>query len=202
MVTLEIKDKQLNTGDGEFTVQIEDQNPATEFGEIPGSKAIGIDLPVNDTNRIELENPERFEKMGAINDRKFEQAVLRHFGQIILSGTLVIEEARKTYSGWLRDVVGNLAERVANKLVTQLTLGGEKTFVNKVNYAPLTDDYACPKVFNRHFWRDRGKKADDVVGGVDMEGNEFLAEDEANYLTWRFFWDENFFVNFPATGGV
>jgi hypothetical protein len=202
MVTLEIKDKQLNTGDKEFTVQIEDQNPATKFDEIVGSKAFGIDLPINDTNRIELGNPERFEKMGSADDRRFEQAVLRHFGQITISGTLIIEEARKNYSGWLRDTVGNLAEKVANKNINQFTLGGEKTFVNKTTYDQLTDDYACPKIFNRHFWNNRGKKSERTVDAVDLEGDPFEADEEDYELTWQFFENEQFFVNFPTVSGV
>ncbi|MBN2774703.1 MAG: hypothetical protein JXR31_10670 [Prolixibacteraceae bacterium] len=201
MLTLEIKEKQLSTREN-FMVEIEDQNPATQFDEIVGSKAIGIELPINDTNRTILDNPDRFEKMGNINDRRFERAALRHFGQIIQKGTLIVDESKKSYSGWLRDIVGNLAERVSGKYIHQSTLGGKKVFVNKPSYDPDTDDYACPKIFNRHFWRDRGKRSLRTVVAKDLEGNEYNTRQEDGELTWQLFENYNFFLNFPDTGGV
>lgn len=201
MLTLEIKDKQLITSE-EFKVQIDEQNPATNFDEISGSKALGIDLPINDTNRLLLKNPERFEKMGDVDDRRFEETVLRHFGQIIQKGTLVIDGANKTYSGWLRDIVGNLAERVSGKYINQSTLAGEKTFVNKTTFSPDTDDYACPKIFNRHFWRDRGSRTLKTIETTDLEGNPYNTEEEQGQLTWQFYTNEEFFVNFPTAEGV
>jgi hypothetical protein len=201
MLTLEIKDKQLLT-DKNFSAQIEDQSPATKFDEIVGSKAIGIELPINDTNMNILQNPERFEKMGNVNDRRFTGTALKHFGQIIQKGTLVIDGAHKTYSGWLRDIVGNLAERVAGKFINQTTLGGAKTFVNKTTYDPATDDYACPKVYNRAFWRDKGKRSDRTMVVTDLEGNEYNTEEEDGELTWQFFENGSFLVNYPGVGGV
>jgi len=201
MLTLEIKDNQLNTSE-DFTVQIDDQSPATKFDEIVGSKAIGIELTINDTNRTLLNNPDRFEKMGDINDRRFEQAALRHFGQIIHKGTLIIDEAKKSYSGWLRDIVGNLAERVSGKYINQSLLGGEKTFVNKSTYSPDTDDYACPKIFNRHFWRDRGKRSFRTFIAKDLEGNQYNTEKEDGELSWQLFENYNFLLNYPEAGGV
>ena len=202
MLTLEIKNQQLNTTE-DFSVTIEDQNPATEFEEIPGSKGVGIELPINETNRTTLNNPERFEKMGSIDDRRFEGAALRHHGQVVQKGTLVIDEATsKSYSGWLRDVVGNLAERVAGKLINQTTLGGEKPFINKTTYDPLTDGYACPKIFNRHFWRDRGKRSKNTIETTDLEGNPYNVELEDSELSWQFLANEEFLVNFPTGTGV
>lgn len=202
MLTLEIKEKQLST-DENFSTQIEDQNPATKFDGIVGSMAIGVELPINDINRIILDNPDRFEKMGNINDRRFSGCALRHYGQIIQKGTLVILEAsKKTYSGWLRDIVGNLAEHVAGTYINQTTLAGAKTFVNKTTYDPASDDYACPKIFNRHFWRDRGKITEEQITATDMEGQEYKTTEEGGRLTFQFFNNQEFFVNYPTAEGV
>ncbi|MGQ7868686.1 hypothetical protein [Sunxiuqinia sp. sy24] len=201
MLTLEVKDKQLSTSE-DFSVTIEDRNPATDFEEIPGSKGVGIQLPINAANRTILRNPDRYEKMGTTDDRRFTGAALRHHGQVIQKGTLVIDDTKNGYSGWLRDVVGNLAERVTGKLINQSTLGGERTFANKTNYNPLTDDYACPKLFNRHFWRDRGKRSDRQVTTTDLEGNESQDKEDDNELSWQFLENEQFLVNYPTATGV
>lgn len=202
MVTLERKNIALQT-EPDFSVQIEDQNPFTKFDAIQGGKAIGITIPANDHNRAELGNPERFEKMGTANDRKFENYVIRHHGQPVIAGTLIVEDTdEKSYSGWLRDVIGNLAERVKGKYINSTTLGGEKTFENKVNYDPDTDDYCCPKLFNRHFWRDRGRTVTNTKELTDLEGNTFAREEEIGALTLQFLQNEQYFVNCPGNEGV
>lgn len=203
MLTIEKNNIALNTT-SDFSVQIEDQSPFTKFDNIKGAKAIGITLPANDHNRQQLRNPERFEKMGEINDRKFEGYVLRHHGQPLMSGTLIIEDTdEKSYSGWLRDLVGDLSERVKGKYINQTELGGEQTFENKSDYDPDTDDYCCPKIFNRHFWRDRGKiNGNNTKVVTDLEGNQYKANDEIGNLTLQFLQNESYFVNDPGETGV
>lgn len=202
MPTLEKNNISLNTTP-DFSVQIEDQGSFAKFDNIQGAKAIGGSIPANDHNRQQLRNPDRFEKMGEINDRKFMGYVLRHDGQPILPGTLVIEETTKTsYSWWLRDIVGDLAERIKGKYINQTNLGGEKTFVNKQNYDPDTDDYCCPKVFNRHFWRDRGKTVQNTKEVKDLEGNVFKKKEDIGKLTLQHLTNEQYFVNCPGGDGV
>lgn len=201
MLTLEKNNIPLHTSE-DFSVQIEDQSPFTKFDEIQGTKAIGITLPGNDFNRKELDQPGRFEKQGSKNDRKYDGYALRHHGQVIMSGTLIVESTKKEYSGWLRDAIGDLAERVKGKYINQTALGGEQTFENKSNYDPETDGYCCPKIFNRFFWRDRGKltKVSKVV--TDLEGNEYNKEEEIGELSLQFFNNQQYFVNFPGETGV
>lgn len=201
MLTLEKNNISLNTTP-DFSVQIEDQSPFTRFDEIQGAKAIGITLPGNDFNRQRLEQPGRFEKQGTKNDRKFGGYVLRHHGQIIMPGTLIIEDTTKEYSGWLRDAIGDLSERVKGKYINQSSLGGEQTFENKSNYDPETDDYCCPKIFNRFFWRDRGKLITVTKVMKDLEGNEYNKDEQIGQLTQQFFKTQEFFVNFPGESGV
>ncbi len=199
MLTIEIKEQQLNTSD-DFNAQIEDQNPATKFDEIPGDLSLDVTIPINDSNRAILDNPDRFEKMGSYDDRRFEKAALRHLGQIIHRGTLVIEETDVDYTGWIRGAIGNLSEAVAGTYINQTTLAGQKSFENKSDYDPVSDDYACPKIFNRHFWLDRGKKSKLTRSLTDLEGNEYTTDDEDTKLTWQFLENYNFFVNSPAVG--
>jgi hypothetical protein len=201
MVTIEIDNEQLHT-DEDFSVSIEDQNPATVFDEIPGAKALDIEIPINDTNRIKLDQPDRFEKMGSVNDRSFANASLRHLGQIIQKGTLVIDDTDGSYSGYLYDAIGTLIEEFSDKYVNESTLGGTKNFANKTNYDPDADDYACPKIFNRSFWYDRGSSTSKTVVKQDLEGNEYNSEEEDGKLTWQFYDNESFLVNFPTDLGV
>lgn len=201
MLTLEKNNIALHTSE-DFSVQIEDQSPFTKFDEIQGAKAIGITLPGNDFNRQRLEQPGRFEKQGTKNDRKFAGYVLRHHGQIIMPGTLIIEDTKKEYSGWMRDAIGDLSERVKGKYINQSALGGEQTFENKSNYDPETDDYCCPKIFNRFFWRDRGKLTKVTKVVTDLEGNEYNKEEEIGELSLQFFNNQQYFVNFPGETGV
>lgn len=202
MLTLEKNNESLNTSP-DFSVQIEDQSPFTKFDEIQGSKAIGISLPANDINRQALNNPERFEKMGAQNDRKFDGYMLRHNGQPLMPGTLIIEDTtHEGYSGWLRDLVGDLSERVKGKYINQTELGGEKTFDNKSEYDPDTDDYCCPKIFNRHFWRDRGKLTKTNKEITDSEGNKYFQDEDIGNLSLQYLQNEQYFVNFPGETGV
>lgn len=201
MLTLEKNNIPLNTT-SDFSVQIEDQSPFTMFDAIQGAKAIGITLPANDHNRQQLRNPERFEKLGEKNDRKFEGYSARHNGQVLMDGTLIIDDTSSGYSGWLRDLVGNLAERVKGKYINQTALGGEKTFENKADYSPATDDYCCPKLFNRHFWRDRGKLTPNTIAVSDMEGNPYNTVEDIGNLTLQYFEHQAFFVNYPGETGV
>jgi len=201
MITLEKNNIPLDTNP-DFSVQIEDQGSLAKFDDIQGTKAIGIDLPATDRNRQQLKNPERFEKIGEMNDRKFEGYILRHNGQPIMPGTLIIEDTDKSYTGWLRDLVGDLAERIKGKYINQTELGGEKTFENKTDYDPDADDYCCPKVFNRHFWRDRGKTVTNTRDITDLEGNVFERKEEIGKLTLQHFNGEQYFVNHPGGSGV
>ncbi len=201
MPTLDINNKYLNTPDG-FELQIEDQNPATCFDEINGDKTINVELPINDNNRAILDNPDRFEKMGSVDDRRFEGANIRHGGQIIHCGTLAIEETDGKYSGWVRGAIGNLAEKVANLYVNQGTLKGTNFFENKSSYDPDSDDYACPKIFNRDFWSGKGKKIQSEITVTDLEGNGHTTDDEDYQLVLQHLDAFDFFVNFPETGGV
>ena len=201
MLTLERNNTALSTTEN-FSVTIEDQNPATDFENIQGAKGVGGTVPKNANNRLQLRNPERFEKMGEKNSSKFEGYRLRHNGQVILSGTLIVDKTTPDYSFWLRDVVGNLAERVAGKYINQSALGGEMVFNNKANYDPLTDDYCCPRIFNRHFWRDRGKLTKVVKDVTDPEGDQYKKLEEIGNLTYQFLQNEQYFVNFPTPGGI
>ena len=202
MPTIEKNNKALNTT-VDFSVQIEDQSPLTKFDDIQGGKAIGISIPVNDVNRQILNNPDRFEKLGQKDDRKFTGYSIRHNGQVLMEGTLIIDETTKSeYSGWLRDLVGNLAERVKGKYINQTALGGEKTFVAKTDYDPATDDYCCPKIFNRHFWRDRGKTVKTPKTVIDMEGTEFSKNEDIGNLTLQHLENEEYFVNYRDITGL
>lgn len=140
------------------SVKIICYNPVCYFSEIPGDVAMGIEIEVNETNRAILGNPDRFEKYVTSNDREFPGFEIRFSGKLLHAGTLVIQSANQdTYSGWGRNNVGNLGKEHRDKFIYDIPAFMQNiTFVNKADYNPLTDPYACPTHFNPEFFRDKG----------------------------------------------
>lgn len=142
------------------SVQLTWRNPACNIDEFPGDVGIGIEIPVNDNNRAILGHPERFKKYKNTNDREFPGFKIRYSGYLLMSGTLVIQSANKdSYSGWLRSTVGNLGKAHREKNIGDIAaFATDNTFINKADYDPLTDAYACPKIMNIDFFSEKSKK--------------------------------------------
>ena len=136
------------------------RNPACNISEFPGDVGMGIEIPVNDNNRALLGHPGRFKKYKNSSDREFPGFKIRHGGYLLMSGTLVIQKANdQTYSGWLRSTVGNLGKVHREKFIGDIAAFAlDNNFVNKANYDPLTDPYACPKIFNQKFFSEKSRK--------------------------------------------
>lgn len=141
------------------SVRITWLNPACMFDDFPGDVGMGVDIPVNETNRAMLGNPERFEKYTNTTAREFPNFEIRFGGILLLGGTLVITDAsQENYNGWLRSNVGNLGKEHREKYIYDIdAFNTDVTFVNKANYDPLTDPYGCPIVMNPEFFRDKGR---------------------------------------------
>jgi len=144
----------------ETSVRITWTNPACYFDSIPGDVGMGIDIPVNEINRMLLGNPERFEKYGSSTSREIPGFEIRYGGYLLLAGTLIIQSASPTaYSGWLRSNVGNLGKEHREKYIYEIpAFDVPVSFVNKADYDPDTDHYGCPTYFNPDFFKDKGRK--------------------------------------------
>lgn len=143
------------------TVKIINYNGACYFEEIPGDVAMGIELPINEVNSAILGNPERFEKYSTKNDREYKNFKIVFKGKTIFAGTLVIQSAVETYSGWGRNNVGNMGKEHREKFIYDIPAFKQNiTFENKASYDPLTDPYGCPTHFNPDFFRDKGQIID------------------------------------------
>lgn len=137
-------------------------NPACNTDNFKGDKGMGIDIPVNDTNRALLGNPERFEKYANSNDREFPNFEIRYSGKLLMSGTLIINSANnEQYSGWLRSEVGNIKKEFQEKYIADIEAFDEDVeFDNKSNYDPLSDPYCTPVFRNTKFFYDKGRTVD------------------------------------------
>lgn len=157
--------------DSGTSVRISLRNPTCQFDKISGHAGLGIEIPVNDTNRALLGNPERFEKEATQNDREFPGFEIRFGGKLLLAGTFVVQNATgETYSGWLRGNVGTLKKEHQEKYISEIyAFDQEKTFTNKADYDPDTDDYGCPEIYNQDFFKDKGRtdRYDDLVLNPD-----------------------------------
>ena len=147
--------------DSADSVRLTWRNPACNIKEFPGDIGLGIEIPVNDINRELLGNPERFERYAENNIREFTGFEIRYGGVLLMQGTLVINSAsEEKYSAWLRSDIGNIGKEHREKFIfdSKSFLEEERTFENKANYDPLSDDYACPQIFNPQFFYDKGRK--------------------------------------------
>ena len=144
----------------DLSMKLTFRNPACNTDEFPGDVGMGIDIPVNDNNRALLGHPGRFKKYKNANDREFTGFSIRFGGYLLMAGTLVIQTANnERYSGWLRSTVGNLGKKHREKNIGDITaFTADTAFVNKADYNPDTDPYACPKIFNQKFFLEKSKK--------------------------------------------
>lgn len=147
------------------SVRLTYTNPACNFKDFPGDKGVGIDIPVNDNNRALLGNPHRFEKYVSDNDREFPGFEVRFSGKLLMSGTLIIQDASiESYSGWLRSNLGNMGEAHREKYIYDINAFDQDiTFENKANYDPITDAYGCPVIGNAAFFAGKGKKVTGIT---------------------------------------
>jgi hypothetical protein len=188
----------------ETSVRIIWINPACFFDSIPGDVAMGIDIPVNEVNRMLMGNPERFEKRSSSTSREIPGFEIRYSGYLLLAGTLIIQNASGTaYSGWARSSVGNLGKEHREKFIYDIpAFDANISFTNKANYDPDTDHYGCPTYYNPEFFKDKGRKikVDTQVPNPDyVEGNgepAFITDQiETEALTEAFRRSSLYFVN-------
>lgn len=170
--------------DASASVRIAWSNPACFFDSIPGDVAMGIDIPVNEVNRMLLGNPGRFEKLNDSSSREITGFEIRFGGVLLLAGTLVIQSANaETYAGWCRSNVGNMGREHREKYIYDIAAFNEnKTFVNKPNYDPDTDQYGCPEIYNPDFFRDKGRKKDNYSRLVNNP-NWYAGSGEDQFIT-------------------
>jgi len=194
------------------SVRLNWRNPACNFTEFPGDVGMGIELPVNDINRALLGNPERFERYAGENNREFDRFEIRYGGVLLMGGTLIIKTANnETYSGWLRSDIGNIGKQHREKYIfDSISFQQEKTFDNKADYDPLTDQYGCPRIYNIEFFKEKGEKIEIErmvlnpnyrpfwanISFWTKKDNKYRPEKmEVEDLTWAFLRSAGWFVN-------
>lgn len=183
----------------DFSVRIEWVNPACFMDDIPGPVGLGIELPVNEINRMILGNPERFEKYSLSNDRKFTGAEIRYAGTLLLSGTLVINKAtQESYSGWMQSELGAMGEEQREKFLTDLEWPTAQTFVNNgynPGYDDLNDDYGVKYIRNAGFWDGKGKEVTVDIPYLDQNGLPRTKEDTGSAMMAKHWENFQYMVN-------
>lgn len=148
--------------DESTSVQMVWKNPACYVDDIPGDVGLGMSLKSNEHNVALLQHPNRFQRYDNKKEREFDNFEIRYSGYLLLRGTYVVQESDDEDSeGWLRSTVGNLGKEHREKYISDIPeFMLDREFVNKANYDPLTDEYACPKIFNPEFFAEKSKKVD------------------------------------------
>lgn len=202
MLTITINNRPLALN-REFSLILSWVNPTCFFDKIPGDAGLGIDIPVNKTNRAILGNPERFEKFstsGSVN--KFPGTSIAYQGALLISGTLVITGANsETYSGWLQSDLGVMGEEQQKKVITDMEWPADVDFVNKATYDEATDHYCTAQILNRYFWEGRGREIQDNKTYENEEGEEETADNTISWLSSEFRRLFEFIVNQKGEDG-
>jgi len=182
--------------DENFSVKLKWVNPACYMDSIPGDVGLGLEISVNEYTRAEFGNPERFEKYTTGQDRKFPDVSVRFGGALLMAGTLVITNAtHETYSGWLQSELGVLGTKQRDKFITEMDWKKDVTFVNKTDYNPAVDDYACVSIINPTFWEGKGAELQAGETYINSDGIYKTVPEAINRLTLLFREFNNYTVN-------
>lgn len=177
--------------DESASVRMQWVNPACQMDNIGGDVGLGIDIPVNETNRAILGNPERFEKYNSpaalTKVNKFPGFEIRYSGVLLMSGTLNITRADGTsYQGWLQSEVGVMGEAQREKFITEMEWPAEQVFENKTTYTEAEDDYCTAQVINRYFWEGKGREIVDDKTYKNEDGEDETGNDKISWLSSEF----------------
>ncbi len=203
------------------SVRMTHQNPACNVTEFPGDVTLGIEVPVNDVNNALLGYPGIFENNRKSSSREYPDFEIRYSGVLLMGGTLIITNtSTESYSGWLRSDVGNLGEEHRERKVNESpSFNVAKSFVNKADYNPESDEYGCPRVYNTEFFTDKGEKVTITLSAPnpnytgewlstitlwtsrDNNENIYTAK-EVEDLTWAFLNSAGYFVNYKNPDGT
>lgn len=135
-------------------------NPACQLNDWSGDAGLDISFPANDNNLMMLGYPNRFESYASLKNEEFEGFEIRYGGYFLLSGTFVVQNADKsTIKGWLRGSTGNIKKEHREKFIyDSVSFNQAKSFQNKADYDPDTDEYGCPEIHNQDFFDEKGEK--------------------------------------------
>lgn len=134
------------------SITIDEESPVFDKDTIPGGYSYPFTLPVTPRNRRVLGFPERIEKSGSMSiEQPFQ---LFHLGKLITSGTITVTESGDSYKVNLMVGSGDLANKVKDKKLKNLDLGGVRNWQWKAEYKHPDDDFALAPIFNSKFYTD------------------------------------------------
>lgn len=178
------------------SVVISYRNPACFFDSLQNFAGLGIEIPVNDTNRSMLGLPHRFDRDMNRNSRKFTGFDIRYSGVILIAGTLIIQSANgETYSGWCQSDLGALGEAQQEKYINEMAWPEAQVFAHQATYDDDTDDYGITLVHNRNFWEGKGAEKEGYITYLDTGGIEMRKDETRSVLTFQFQDNYSYLVN-------
>jgi hypothetical protein len=157
MLTIDIAGKYLPIP-LDFSMQLTWKSPVFDFEKNPTGFALDFSFPINDFFQALFGNPQRYAKYRPANDQKFPDFHVRFFGAMFMAGTLSINDASGgNYNCSLIDQVGVLGETEQERTLLDIPFfAQEQTFVNKTQYTPEADPYACFPISNPNFFKEKG----------------------------------------------
>ena len=181
--------------DADATIVLVNRNPACFTKSLQNLAALGVEIPENAHNRAILENPERFEKLRSVNDRKYSGFVIRKDGALLIAGYLVVKYENGTYSGWVQSTLGALGEAQQEKYINEMAWPSGQNFSDQLGYDDATDDYSIKEVYNLNFWEGKGRETDVQVDYYDTEGYAQQKEQINSVVGHRFYTNYTSVVN-------
>jgi hypothetical protein len=150
MITASIGIHQLEMAES-FSFELIKQSQLFSFDKLKSSVVPSVSFPDTERNRTILNHPNRFE-LRRESLKVYPGFELRSDGFLLIRGDLVLTSG---FEGFVRGVTGSIAEANADKLITDYTLKQE-SFSNQTSYNYPTDEYACPMLINKGYFKDIG----------------------------------------------
>lgn len=130
-------------------ITLDEESPVFEKTSIPGGYSFPFTLPATSRNRRIFGFPERIEKRAAMAvSLDFE---LYHSGKLRLSGTITVSEADTEYRANLVVSSGDFASKIGEHKLSDVDLGGERSWAWIDEYTYPESDFGLFPVYNPKF---------------------------------------------------
>jgi len=133
----------------DVSITIEEESPVFGTSEILGGFGFPFSLPITPKNSRILHFPEMPGNAVPL-ERDFDFDLI-HSGIPKLSGTITVKSASNNYECYMAVGTGNLAGKIEDKKLSDLELGGSRTWLFKSEYVYPESDFAIFPVDNVSF---------------------------------------------------
>ncbi|MCK5822031.1 MAG: hypothetical protein KAH17_09090 [Bacteroidales bacterium] len=186
MLILKVNDESLDLLP-DAVISIDEQSSVFGSNSIPGGFSFPFSLPNTPKNSRILNFPDRPTIVNNSN-RDFDFQ-LYHSGKLQATGILTVKESGLNFECYLLVGSGAFADKIKNKKLADLNLGGERTWSWKAEYSAPDDDFTIFPIHNPDMFLET--LYEDSFANNDFRINAF--EDD------QFYQGPNFFAVCPFT---